>query len=225
MLTKLYARLYSSEEHKYLPPKYSFALKDLAVFLGIFEVSEDDLMAQRKNLSETSSNLSYVTSSGFNPVKGRGLDVITEDQEQKDDEEEEDDHNKYAGIVKIVKDSDSKDKDNVESGIKVGEKAKSGVKSYVNKSRVITGRNGSKVESNHMSISEANSNNGSRKGARPTANKTVEKVVAPHRRGNEESEVAPVVVKKSGSNSSLGARNRKSNSQQQQILRKNIAPP
>ena len=43
VLTKLYARLYSCEEHKYMPPKYSFALKDLAVFLGIFEVSEDDL--------------------------------------------------------------------------------------------------------------------------------------------------------------------------------------
>ena len=31
------------ENNKYLPPKYSFALKDLAVFLGIFEVSEEDL--------------------------------------------------------------------------------------------------------------------------------------------------------------------------------------
>lgn len=79
VLTKLYARLYSSEENKYLPPKYSFALKELAVFLGIFEMSEDDLRKQRKNRSETSSNLSYVTSSGF--VKGRSLDVIKEDQE------------------------------------------------------------------------------------------------------------------------------------------------
>jgi len=43
VLTKLYARLFSYEEQKYLPPKYSFACKDLAVFLGIFEVSEEDL--------------------------------------------------------------------------------------------------------------------------------------------------------------------------------------
>merc|ERR1711934_263194 len=94
VLTKLYARLYSSEEHKHMPPKFSYALKDLAVFLGIFEVSEDDLKNQRMNQSETSSNKSYMTSSGFNPVKGRSLDVIDEDQEAKDDEEddEEDDH-------------------------------------------------------------------------------------------------------------------------------------
>ena len=58
VLTKLYARLFSMEDHKYMPPKYSFAMKDLAVFLGIFEVSEEDLKAQRKNMSETSSNLS-----------------------------------------------------------------------------------------------------------------------------------------------------------------------
>ena len=81
VLTKLYARIYSMEDHKYMPPKYSFALKDLAVFLGIFEVSEEDLKAQRKNMSETSSNLSsgsYMTQSAFNPRK-RGLDIIKED--------------------------------------------------------------------------------------------------------------------------------------------------
>ena len=43
VLTKLYARMFSMEANKYLPPKYSFALKDLADFLGIFEVSEEDL--------------------------------------------------------------------------------------------------------------------------------------------------------------------------------------
>ena len=74
-----------------MPPKYSFALKDLAVFLGIFEVSEDDLKQQKKNLSETSSNLSYMTQSAFNPHKRQGLDVIREDQEQRDEDEEEDD--------------------------------------------------------------------------------------------------------------------------------------
>ena len=40
-------------------------------------------------MSETSSNLSYMTSSAFVP-KRRGLDVITENIDQKDDEEESD---------------------------------------------------------------------------------------------------------------------------------------
>ena len=87
VLTKLYARMFSCEEHKHLPPKFSFALKDLAVFLGIFEVSEDDLKKQRQNQSETSSNLSYMTQSAFVPRKGRGLDVIREDANVDDDEE------------------------------------------------------------------------------------------------------------------------------------------
>lgn len=79
VLTKLYARLFSCEEHKYMPPKYSFALKDLAVFLGIFEVSEEDLKQQRMNQSETSSNLSNMTRSAFDPHKRHGLDIINED--------------------------------------------------------------------------------------------------------------------------------------------------
>lgn len=29
------------ESLKYLPPKYSYALKDIAEFLGIFEITED----------------------------------------------------------------------------------------------------------------------------------------------------------------------------------------
>ena len=29
------------EQYKYLPPKYSYALKDLAEYLGIFEMPED----------------------------------------------------------------------------------------------------------------------------------------------------------------------------------------
>ena len=73
--------MFSFEEHKLMPPKYSFALKDLAVYLGIFELSEDELKQRFKNKSETSSNLSYVTATGFNVAKGRSLDVITEDQE------------------------------------------------------------------------------------------------------------------------------------------------
>ena len=43
VLTKLYARLFTMEKIKYLPPKYSYAMKDLAEYLGIFEVTEDVL--------------------------------------------------------------------------------------------------------------------------------------------------------------------------------------
>ena len=43
VLTKLYARLYSMEEVKHLPPKFSHSMKDLTSFLGIFEITEDEL--------------------------------------------------------------------------------------------------------------------------------------------------------------------------------------
>ncbi len=43
------------ENYKYLPPKYSYALKDLSVYLGIFEISEDEYKRRRLDLSETSS--------------------------------------------------------------------------------------------------------------------------------------------------------------------------
>ena len=124
VLTKLYARLFSCEDHKYLPPKYSFALKDLTVFLGIFEVSEEDLKKTRQNMSETSSNLSSVTRSAFNPHK-TGLDIIREDQEQKDDEDEESRHGDDDAR------SANESRDHAVQGIKVGEKVKSGAKSYV----------------------------------------------------------------------------------------------
>lgn len=61
VLTKLYARLFSMEEHKFLPPKFSYSLKDLTSFLGIFEITEEDLRRQRADYSETSSNLSHIT--------------------------------------------------------------------------------------------------------------------------------------------------------------------
>lgn len=63
VLTKLYARLFTMEKVKYLPPKYSYAMKDLAEFLGIFEITEDQIKQRRSDggLSDTSSNLSYVT--------------------------------------------------------------------------------------------------------------------------------------------------------------------
>ena len=82
--------MYSLEQHKYLPPKFSFALKDLADFLGIFEVSEEELKAQRGNLSDTDSNASYMTQSAFKGAGKKGLDIIKEDVGQKDEEEEED---------------------------------------------------------------------------------------------------------------------------------------
>ena len=34
---KLYNKIFIMEENKYLPPKYSYALKDLASDLGVFE--------------------------------------------------------------------------------------------------------------------------------------------------------------------------------------------
>ena len=106
------------EANKYLPPKYSFALKDLAVFLGIFEVSEEDLKQQRLDISETSSNLSYMTQSAFKPPKRRGLDIIKENEDQKDDEEESVNSGKEG-------------EDCIEDGVRVGEKVKSGVNKYV----------------------------------------------------------------------------------------------
>ena len=77
VLTKLYARLFSMEEHKFLPPKFSYSLKDLTSFLGIFEISEEDLKRQRADYSETSSNLSHITQGQFKPGKPN-LEVVHE---------------------------------------------------------------------------------------------------------------------------------------------------
>jgi hypothetical protein len=49
------------ERQKYLPPKFSHSLKDLSKFLGIFELSEEDLKQQKERLSETSSSFSNTT--------------------------------------------------------------------------------------------------------------------------------------------------------------------
>ena len=54
------------EQLKYLQPKFSFSLKDLAEYLGIFEITEDQIK-NRGDLSETSSNVSYMTQSAFKP--------------------------------------------------------------------------------------------------------------------------------------------------------------
>ncbi len=58
---KLYNRLFTQEEFKYLPPKFSYALKDLASDLGIFERADVSSM-----ISGGSTSLSMTTTSGFN---------------------------------------------------------------------------------------------------------------------------------------------------------------
>ena len=58
VLTKLYARLFSMEGQKFMPPKFSNALKDLTTYMGIFEKTEDD----HKHKSEASDTSSQVTS-------------------------------------------------------------------------------------------------------------------------------------------------------------------
>ena len=79
------------EQVKYLPPKYSFAMKDLAEYLGIFEITEDQIKQRGSDYSETSSNLSYMTQSAFKP-KNSHLDVIREHNTHKEEDEEEDDN-------------------------------------------------------------------------------------------------------------------------------------
>lgn len=77
---------------KYLPPKYSYALKDLAEFLGIFEITEDQIRKRGGGgeFSDTSSNISYVTQSAFKPKKSQ-LDVIREHMTLKEEEEDDQD--------------------------------------------------------------------------------------------------------------------------------------
>ena len=73
ILPKLYARLYSLEAHHSVTPKFSFALKDLAEYLGVFEISEEEMGNRKVNLSdETGSNNSYLLKST------NRLDVIEE---------------------------------------------------------------------------------------------------------------------------------------------------
>ena len=52
-----------------MPPKYSYAMKDLAEYLGIFEVTEEQLKGRTSDgtLSDTSSTVSYMTQSAFLP--------------------------------------------------------------------------------------------------------------------------------------------------------------
>mmetsp|Transcript_3202 Transcript_3202/g.3122 ORF Transcript_3202/g.3122 Transcript_3202/m.3122 type:complete len:89 (-) Transcript_3202:1228-1494(-) len=41
LFNKLYSKLFLMEDQKYLPPKYSYALRDLAMDFGIFEKVEN----------------------------------------------------------------------------------------------------------------------------------------------------------------------------------------
>ena len=52
--------MFTMEEYKYLPPKYSFSLKDLATDLGVFERTDVNSMISG------STNMSVTTTSGFN---------------------------------------------------------------------------------------------------------------------------------------------------------------
>lgn len=57
---KLYNKMFTMEEYKYLPPKYSFALKDLAIDFGVFE------RADVSSMVSGSTNMSVTNTSGFN---------------------------------------------------------------------------------------------------------------------------------------------------------------
>jgi len=61
---------------KHQPPKFSYAMKDLTEFLGIFEVSEEELKRKRGNISETSSHISEMSKTGFQP--GGTLETVKE---------------------------------------------------------------------------------------------------------------------------------------------------
>lgn len=44
------------EEFKYLPPKFSGALKDLTAYLEVFEISESEMKKNRRHNNEKSQN-------------------------------------------------------------------------------------------------------------------------------------------------------------------------
>lgn len=100
-----------------MPPKYSFALKDLAMFLGIFEVSEEELQQRRREFSETSSNNSFTTQGAFKALDAK-LDIIKENEDQLDDESDFEEQK-----TKITEN---------ESGVEVGQRVKNGVNKFLN---------------------------------------------------------------------------------------------
>ena len=82
LLTKLYARLYSMEEFKYLPPKFSSSLKDLTSYLGIFEISENDLKAKRGQQSDTSNSSVYQPKIELEIVQEKDVDHSDNDADK-----------------------------------------------------------------------------------------------------------------------------------------------
>lgn len=83
--------MFSMETQKFCAPKFSFALKDLADYLGIFELSEEELRSRRIDYSDSSSNISYVTSSAFKP--NMQLDIIAENDDKVEGESEQETQN------------------------------------------------------------------------------------------------------------------------------------
>ena len=57
---KIYLKLFKMEESKFLPPKYSFACKDLARFYNIYELS-----TSKSSLSKASSDITLVSVPGI----------------------------------------------------------------------------------------------------------------------------------------------------------------
>ena len=65
IFSKLYNRLFVMEDYKYLPPKFSYSLKDLATDYGVFERGDV------ASVISGSSNMTMTTASGFNvPISG-----------------------------------------------------------------------------------------------------------------------------------------------------------
>ena len=77
LLTRLYARLNSMEQQKYLQPKFSTALRDIALHLGISDLLEEDLA--RPIPEDTSSTNSSKLIEGLMKSQTRSeLEVVVE---------------------------------------------------------------------------------------------------------------------------------------------------
>jgi hypothetical protein len=97
-------------------------MKDLAEYLGIFEITEDQIK-QRSDYSETSSNLSLMTQSAFKP-KNSHLDVIREHNTHKEEDEEDDDG---ANAADTTQNPDEDSMQVEDGGRAIGKRVKRGV--------------------------------------------------------------------------------------------------
>lgn len=70
MFKKLYGRLSKNDNYKYLPPKFSYAMKDLAEYYGIF-LDMDGRSSTNDFLSNNGSSSSLSTVKQLNSLKGR----------------------------------------------------------------------------------------------------------------------------------------------------------